>query len=53
MKTPKAVLTRETLENQTKAFLEAGGKIQYIKPGATGRKEKPGPVHIKLDKSKS
>ena len=42
-------LTSKSIQEQTKAFLKSGGKIQYIKAGTSGQKNIPGPKHIVLD----
>ncbi|MCW8886035.1 MAG: hypothetical protein OQK12_12410 [Motiliproteus sp.] len=42
--------THQTIEEQTKAFLESGGKIQQIDTGVTGQEKLSGPRHIVLGK---
>ncbi len=44
---------REELEEATRVFLEAGGKIQEIPTGKSGQDmTKPGPKQVKLGNSK-
>ncbi|TNG02284.1 MAG: hypothetical protein EP297_01255 [Gammaproteobacteria bacterium] len=40
--------TSQSIEEQTKAFLEAGGKIDYINSGVSGQQNLVGPKHITL-----
>lgn len=47
-KQPAALETSETIEAQTKAFLEAGGEITNINSGVSGQKSMAGPKHISL-----
>lgn len=49
-KQPAAVETRESIEEQVKAFLAAGGKIQQIPNGVSGQTNTSGPRHITLGK---
>ncbi len=40
--------TSQSIEEQTKAFLEAGGKITHINSGVSGQQSMAGPKHISL-----
>ena len=42
--------TRQSIEDQTAAFLKAGGEIQQVARGVTGQQNIPGPRHIVLGK---
>lgn len=53
--TKKAAAASETTQSiaeQTKAFLKAGGNIQQIDRGVTGQVNIPGPRHITLGNNK-
>jgi|TARA_Y100000310_G_scaffold345577_1_gene466809 hypothetical protein len=43
-----ATETSQSIEEQTKAFLAAGGKIQHINAGVSGQQSMAGPKHISL-----
>jgi hypothetical protein len=43
-----ATETSQSIEEQTKAFLKAGGKIEQINPGVSGQQSMAGPKHISL-----
>lgn len=47
-KQPSAVQTSQSIEDQTKAFLEGGGKIENINSGVSGQQSMAGPKHISL-----
>lgn len=47
-KQPAATETSSSINEQVKAFLEAGGSIEKIKTGVTGQQNMPGPRHITL-----
>ena len=51
-KAPAAVETAKSIEEQTQAFLQAGGSIQQIDNGVTGQVNIPGPKHITLGNNK-
>ena len=51
-KAPAAVETAKSIEEQTRAFLQAGGNIQQIETGVTGQENMPGPKHITLGNNK-
>jgi len=44
----KGALSGLTIEEQTAAFLESGGKIQQIPSGVSGQTNLSGPKHITL-----
>lgn len=48
-KAPKAVLSSQTLAEQTEAFLNSGGEIQYIERGVTGYQQPQGRQHLNLN----
>ncbi|MBU2965947.1 hypothetical protein Q4508_05640 [Amphritea sp. 2_MG-2023] len=43
--------THDSIAEQTAAFLEAGGEIQKIDKGVSGRENNGGPRHIVLGKA--
>jgi len=43
-----ATETSQSIEEQTKAFLKAGGKIEQINSGVSGQQSMSGPKHISL-----
>ena len=43
-----ATETSQSIEEQTKAFLKAGGKIEHINAGVSGQQSMAGPKHISL-----
>lgn len=46
--------TSQSIEEQTRAFLEAGGEITHINAGVSGQQSLAGPKHISLgNKSRS
>ncbi len=47
-KQPALRETSQSIEEQTQAFLEAGGKIQQIDSGVSGQQSMAGPKHISL-----
>ena len=47
-KQPSAVETSQSIEDQTKAFLAGGGKIENITSGVSGQQSMAGPKHISL-----
>ena len=47
-KQPAATATSQSIEDQTKAFLESGGKIEQINTGVSGQQSIAGPKHITL-----
>ena len=47
-KQPPAKISSETIAEQTRAFLEGGGKIEYVDRGVSGYRHTPGPKHITL-----
>ena len=47
-KQPAAVETSESIEEQTRRFLESGNKIQVIKTGVSGQASMAANKHIKL-----
>ncbi|KJS05172.1 MAG: hypothetical protein VR73_12930 [Gammaproteobacteria bacterium BRH_c0] len=47
-KEPAAVLSSETIAQQTEAFLKAGGVIDKVKSGVSGHQNLAGPKHITL-----
>ncbi|GGK55210.1 hypothetical protein [Amphritea balenae] len=52
-KKPAASETHDSIEEQTAAFLKAGGEIQQIAKGVSGRDNDAGPRHIDLRKPAS
>ncbi|OMH29117.1 hypothetical protein [Motiliproteus sp. MSK22-1] len=48
-----ATETHQSIEEQTAAFLKAGGKIEQIDRGITGQQNIAGPRHIVLGKPSS
>lgn len=50
VKPPKAVLSSQTIAQQTEAFLKAGGSIQYIDKGVSGYQPQEGRNQITLGK---
>lgn len=52
-KQPSAVETSNSIEEQTRAFLQDGGEIQQIKTGVSGQQSLAGPKHITLGKRQS
>lgn len=51
-KQPSAVETSQSIEDQTKAFFKAGGKVDRIKTGVSGQTGLTGPRHISLGNKK-
>lgn len=49
VKAPKAVLSSQTIAEQTEAFLQAGGEIQYIDRGVTGYQQPTGRRQLTLN----
>ncbi|NCF20548.1 MAG: hypothetical protein GWP63_20115 [Haliea sp.] len=47
-KQPAAVETSESIEEQTRRFLESGNKIQVIQSGVSGQTSMAANKHIKL-----
>ncbi len=47
-KPPAAAETSLSIEEQTKAFLKAGGAIEQINSGVSGQQSMAGPKHITL-----
>ena len=47
-KQPASVETSLSIEDQTRAFFKAGGKINQIKTGVSGQVGLAGPRHISL-----
>tara|TARA_R110002072_G_scaffold140765_8_gene285219 strand:- start:9715 stop:9906 length:192 start_codon:yes stop_codon:yes gene_type:complete len=47
-KQPAATETSNSIDEQVKEFLAAGGAIEQIKTGVTGQVNMPGPRHINL-----
>jgi len=47
-KQPAASETSKSIEEQTKAFLASGGKIEEINTGVSGQQSISGPKHITL-----
>lgn len=47
-KQPVAAETSQSIEEQTNAFLKAGGKIEQINAGVSGQQSIAGPKHITL-----
>ena len=47
-KQPAATETSTSIEEQTKAFLAAGGKVDQISSGVSGQQSMAGPKHITL-----
>ena len=47
-KQPAAVETSQSIEDQTKAFLESGGAVEHINSGVSGQQSMAGPKHITL-----
>ena len=47
-KQPASVETSQSIEEQTKAFLKAGGKVNHIRTGVSGQQGLAGPRHISL-----
>jgi len=45
--------TSSSIKDQTKAFLEGGGEIEYINSGVSGQQSLAGPKHITLGNSNS
>ncbi|WP_250658653.1 hypothetical protein [Alkalimarinus coralli] len=45
-----ATATSQSIEEQTAAFLEAGGQIEHINSGVSGQESVSGPRHINLGK---
>lgn len=43
-----ATETSQSIEEQTRAFLDAGGKITQINSGVSGQQNTAGPKHISL-----
>ncbi len=50
---PAVTETSQSIEEQTKAFLKAGGKVDYINSGVSGQKSLAGKKQISLGKPKS
>ncbi|GAA5526140.1 hypothetical protein Maes01_02735 [Microbulbifer aestuariivivens] len=51
-KQPTALETRESIEEQVKAFLSSGGEIQQVPKGISGQTNTSGPKHITLGNKK-
>ncbi|PCJ14769.1 MAG: hypothetical protein COB04_14430 [Gammaproteobacteria bacterium] len=49
-KQPATEETSQSIQAQTKAFLESGGKVDYINTGVSGQQSLAGPKHISLGK---
>lgn len=49
---PEAVETRQSIAEQTAAFLQKGGKITQIPNGVSGQTSTSGPKHITLGNSR-
>lgn len=49
-KQPANTETSQSIQEQTKAFLESGGKVSYINTGVSGQQSLAGPKHISLGK---
>ncbi len=47
-KQPPSVETSQSIEDQTRAFFKAGGKIDQIRTGVSGQVGLAGPKHISL-----
>ena len=47
-KQPAPIETSQSIEEQTRAFFKAGGKIDHIKTGVSGQTSLSGPRHISL-----
>lgn len=47
-KAPAATETSKSIQEQTRAFLSAGGAIQVINSGVSGQQNLGGPKHIYL-----
>jgi hypothetical protein len=47
-KQPAASETSQSIEDQTRAFLESGGQIEKINSGVSGQQSIAGPKHITL-----
>ena len=47
-KQPASVETSQSIEDQTKAFFKAGGKVDQIRTGVSGQQSLAGPRHISL-----
>ncbi len=47
-KKPAATETSQSIEEQTQAFLAAGGTITQVKSGVSGQQSLAGPRHISL-----
>jgi len=50
-KSKSSTETHQSIEEQTAAFLAAGGKIEQVDRGVTGQQSIAGPRHIVLGKS--
>jgi hypothetical protein len=50
-KQPASVETSQSIEEQTKAFFKAGGKVDEIRTGVSGQQGLAGPRHISLGTS--
>jgi len=44
--------TSQSIEEQTRAFLESGGKIEHVNSGVSGQQSLVGPRHISLGNNK-
>ncbi len=51
-KEPDAVETSLTIEEQTRAFLQAGGAVEQVNTGVSGQVGIAGPKHISLGNKK-
>jgi hypothetical protein len=49
-KRPAASETSKSIQEQTKAFLKAGGEIEQVRSGVSGQQNLAGPKHITLGK---
>lgn len=47
-KQPTATETSQSIQEQTKAFLGAGGEIKQISSGVSGQQSMAGPKHISI-----
>lgn len=47
-KQPASVETSQSIEDQTRAFFKAGGKVDQIRTGVSGQQSLAGPRHISL-----
>jgi hypothetical protein len=52
-KLPPSVETSQSIEEQTRAFFKAGGKIEHINSGVSGQPSMAGNRHISLGNNKA